>query len=150
MRGATHFLSMVAGRGFISIHAPHAGRDLGLLGNYDPVIVISIHAPHAGRDLHMVGVRVKINNFNPRAPCGARRRAKAPIIMARKISIHAPHAGRDVFLTLILSFLLIFQSTRPMRGATTPGSSIETGVTISIHAPHAGRDFKLGGGLIRG
>ena len=43
-----HFLSMVAGRDF-NPRAP-CGARLGILGNYDPVIVISIHAPHAGRD----------------------------------------------------------------------------------------------------
>ena len=56
----------------ISIHAPHAGRDLGVLHHGIGRGFISIHAPHAGRDqilgkLHSLGVY-----FNPRAPCGAR------------------------------------------------------------------------------
>ena len=56
-------------------------------------------------------------NFNPRAPCGARRRVVAlPSVMAS------------------------FQSTRPLRGATWDGPSASTWATISIHAPLAGRD----------
>ena len=33
--------------------------------------------------------------FNPRAPCGARRRALAVVEAMENISIHAPLAGRD-------------------------------------------------------
>ena len=33
--------------------------------------------------------------FNPRAPCGARRRNCNSMGQVHKISIHAPHAGRD-------------------------------------------------------
>ena len=35
---------------------------------------ISIHAPRAGRDNTTIKGRTKLINFNPRAPCGARRR----------------------------------------------------------------------------
>ena len=35
---------------FISIHAPHAGRDLLDPSPTHTDILISIHAPHAGRD----------------------------------------------------------------------------------------------------
>ena len=56
----------------ISIHAPHAGRDFGnevML----PAGFISIHAPHAGRDGCITSRIAVQKNFNPRAPCGARR-----------------------------------------------------------------------------
>ena len=49
MRGAT-IMDWFGDTFFIiSIHAPHAGRDVHRLsgGEYD---IISIHAPHAGRD----------------------------------------------------------------------------------------------------
>ena len=59
------------------------------------------------------------HNFNPRAPCGARRDANGIKYLHGVISIHAPHAGRDVY-----------QSGCLMRG-----------YAISIHAPHAGRDY---------
>ena len=83
-----------------------------------------------------------LNNFNPRAPCGAR-------------------------LTVCCKAcaLLVFQSTRPMRGATSAPARLGVicenfnprapcgarrhkdtkqtySTTISIHAPHAGRDHK--------
>ena len=101
----------------ISIHAPHAGRDL-VNAQIALLEQISIHAPHAGRDcfqLLMVTTVCDFNprapcgarriprfphrshnyNFNPRAPCGARRFKKMYDRVASGISIHAPHAGRD-------------------------------------------------------
>ena len=69
--------------------ATQSGADLPPLGQ------ISIHAPHAGRDgLPGAGVGTD-DDFNPRAPCGARLR-----------------------LPLWRLPLRVFQSTRPMRGAT--------------------------------
>ena len=82
-------------RGYISIHAPHAGRDVSKywspssmpifqstrpmrgathsgLDALRQILVISIHAPHAGRDLCDAGG-----------------------LHSGHISIHAPHAGRD-------------------------------------------------------
>ena len=78
---------------------------------------ISIHAPHAGRDRERNPALLLGQNFNPRAPCGAR--------------LSTGSKGNAV---------LLFQSTRPMRGATSflPDSLIL--IDISIHAPHAGRD----------
>ena len=117
MRGATHPNWIKGGVSGISIHAPHAGRDLiGADGEID--LSISIHAPHAGRDEHleqllppswqfqstrpMRGATCDCrqryffrNYFNPRAPCGARPRSGVAGFGAWWISIHAPHAGRD-------------------------------------------------------
>ena len=56
---------------------------------------ISIHAPHAGRDDPAVLGFFPPPDFNPRAPCGARRRWPPCSRRSRK-----------------------FQSTRPVRGAT--------------------------------
>ena len=103
------------------------------------------------------------NNFNPRAPCGARLSTIAPTKEPTQISIHAPHAGRDNGAYAFIEPILKFQSTRPMRGATaewcrssTPGTNFNPRAPcgarhgylpysnpdkeISIHAPHAGRD----------
>ena len=57
-------------------------------------------------------------NFNPRAPCGARRTFVFCDALRRCISIHAPHAGRDLSSGYRLGIFKAFQSTRPMRGAT--------------------------------
>ena len=79
----------------ISIHAPRAGRDI-LIEVDGKTVVISIHAPHAGRDRKSYPCRMGGSTyFNPRAPCGARRRNCNSMGQVHKISIHAPHAGRD-------------------------------------------------------
>ena len=78
---------------------------------------VSIHAPHAGRDMATQGLRLPLCGFNPRAPCGARLmgflqaiaeygfQSTRPMRGATRlawmqthgflVSIHAPHAGRD-------------------------------------------------------
>ena len=94
MRGATQNAAFVRYNGKVSIHAPHAGRDALVLMS-KITVQVSIHAPHAGRDPGEPTLRATSESFNPRAPCGARRRA--------------PRAQRRGHK---------FQSTRPMRGAT--------------------------------
>ena len=73
MRGATRGVqSNLFGR-HVSIHAPHAGRDpRPPQGRYHKEV--SIHAPHAGRDSALRLYSKPSASFNPRAPCGARRR----------------------------------------------------------------------------
>ena len=66
MRGATLPARERIICGNISIHAPHAGRDI-LFGQHFGPINISIHATQAA----------------------------APVDVENLISIHAPHAGRD-------------------------------------------------------
>ena len=80
------------------------------------------------------------NDFNPRAPCGARLPGRLRGRREGGISIHAPHAGRDISVTRTAIHGLLFQSTRPMRGATKVGAITNPVRDISIHAPHAGRD----------
>ena len=100
---------------------------------------VSIHAPHAGRDGSLSTGASDSLCFNPRAPCGARpamfrnHRSRhlfqstrpmrgattvledLPIVI--QVSIHAPHAGRD-----------LLSQGQVLRNC------------VSIHAPHAGRD----------
>ena len=129
----------------------------------DPTI--SIHAPLAGRDKATVRETRSNFDFNPRAPCGARRLLLRPRCRARQISIHAPLAGRDSSSSSASPPCSPFQSTRPLRGATKPSATVSTSLyfnprapcgarpsgplpcpqseAISIHAPLAGRDSKL-------
>ena len=73
MRGATNKNTEYnSAKTEISIHAPHAGRDITGFMHRLSAFNISIHAPHAGRDQ------------KPNTNTGSSR-----------ISIHAPHAGRD-------------------------------------------------------
>ena len=57
-------------------------------------------------------------NFNPRAPCGARRQPDRGQGLRYRISIHAPRAGRDGGNGGVFQPQIQFQSTRPVRGAT--------------------------------
>ena len=118
MRGATAQLEQVGYLLRISIHAPHAGRDVMISAGQGGHCGISIHAPHAGRDEKVTSICVNFDYFNPRAPCGARRHHEGVQERDRNISIHAPHAGRD---------------QAAANGEHRPA--------ISIHAPHAGRDL---------
>ena len=78
---------------------------------------ISIHAPLAGCDSFSAVITPARLYFNPRTPCGVRRRARA-----------------------IGTGLLPFQSTHPLRGATIAEDIIAHSNIISIHAPLAGCD----------
>ena len=79
-------------------------------------------------------------NFNPRAPCGARRDRRCGDHARADISIHAPRVGRDVQILGRVVELRAFQSTRPVWGATTAGACRLPCGSISIHAPRVGRD----------
>ena len=81
----------------ISTHAPLAGRDVPsvfilLLLN----LLISTHAPLAGRDDLDFDRNGYLLDFNPRAPCGARRWCNGSTSVSETISTHAPLAGRDL------------------------------------------------------
>ena len=127
---------------FISIHAPHTGRDLGyglqvrdgkLFQSTRPIRgatsvyekgaqfkTISIHAPHTGRDPRRRRRWDRGSDFNPRAPYGARQHGFLAAQVFKPISIHAPHTGRD---------------------RRCDGDCFMVTI-ISIHAPHTGRDHR--------
>ena len=85
---------------------------------YTKVTLISIHAPLAGCDQRLNRSLIIAINFNPRTPCGVRRRAQ--------------EAARLV---------IQFQSTHPLRGATMLRNLDPEWRDISIHAPLAGCDI---------
>ena len=118
MRGATERIAEPIHNVSISIHAPHAGRDLLFVL---PVLFGSFQStrPMRGATPLLFNLIKKQLYFNPRAPCGARR-----------TNIENTAAKT------------IFQSTRPMRGATRNTARTYSRTYISIHAPHAGRDSK--------
>ena len=101
----------------ISIHAPRAGRDCVNLKIGKLRRNISIHAPRAGRDSIIQLHKLNWEDFNPRAPCRARRSNEREPDPCKR-----------------------FQSTRPVQGATAPDPCLSGYVPISIHAPRAGRD----------
>ncbi len=72
MRGATIVVPLILLTMVISIHAPHAGSDVGNLIQ-QITNTISIHAPHAGSDTFSKKALASCLDFNPRSPCGERR-----------------------------------------------------------------------------
>ena len=56
---------------------------------------ISIHAPHAGRDLVLIHWLSRSHRFQSTRPMRGATRGQAGLWQQRAISIHAPHAGRD-------------------------------------------------------
>ena len=105
----------------ISIHAPHAGRDvIGALGRGRKRGFQSTR-PMRGATYLPRKYAAEVDAFQSTRPMrGATRRDEAAG-HADCISIHAPHAGRD---------------ERPPQEHTSLQS-------ISIHAPHAGRDVDV-------
>ena len=55
----------------ISIHTPHARRDLDYIWEHTDVQIISIHTPHARRDWDYGSELEKLIDFNPHASCEA-------------------------------------------------------------------------------
>ena len=94
----------------------HGARRQVWAGLADPMR-ISIHAPRAGCDVKSLASCAYSFYFNPRTPCGVRRRVYSSISQRK-----------------------IFQSTHPVRGATGSARRRQVRSGISIHAPRAGCD----------
>ena len=116
VRGATQGGPVLAVPERISIHAPHAGRDVILNPIPQEVALFQSTRPMRGATPHfrfhdlrhifqstrpmrvrlsLTLLRSAVLYFNPRAPCGARPDHVRRWLSHLKISIHAPHAGRD-------------------------------------------------------
>ena len=80
-----------------------------------------------------------MQDFNPRAPCGARQRKPRITDISGKFQSTRPLRGATTAAGITLVQLL-FQSTRPLRGATARLLASDNSTIISIHAPLAGRD----------
>ena len=79
----------------ISIPAPLTGRDIAAQTAAIIAYLISIPAPLTGRDTAMIFSASHGNDFNPRAPYGARLGHEQDINKLLNISIPAPLTGRD-------------------------------------------------------
>ena len=101
---------------------------------------ISTHAPLAGRDRTSLHRRACPRYFNPRAPCGARPRSLARMIIFSYFNPRAPCGARLGSLFVELAPVCEFQPTRPLRGATPVSQVNMNHMDISTHAPLAGRD----------
>ena len=68
-------------------------------------------------------IRRSSKRFNPRLPCGRRRLKTIEMEPMPKVSIHASHAGGDVVVRTAVGWSASFQSTPPMREATSAADS---------------------------
>ena len=147
---------------FISIHAPHTGRDSTLIRSCVISVIFQSTRPIRGATGCRLPPRCPCRHFNPRAPYGARRQVsgrqsqlpmhfnpRAPYgarhsrLMRTgiplRISIHAPHTGRDSVPTSAPAQISRFQSTRPIRGATCPGRDDPAAKNFNPRAPYGAR-----------
>ena len=81
------------------------------------------------------------DDFNPRAPCGARRGGKCYVSFSGGFQPTRPLRGATGFLCPFFPPNTEFQPTRPLRGATFSPIPANTRDGISTHAPLAGRDL---------
>ena len=81
--------------GQISTHAPLAGHDDRSVGVLLGVVVFQPTRPLRGTTENNGTEAKERNNFNPRAPCGARHKTAPTYNRRGKISTHAPLAGHD-------------------------------------------------------
>ena len=162
MRGATFSNASQVGGALFQSTRPMRGATLTDRRSHR-MTRISIHAPHAGRDRGDRPADGERVNFNPRAPCGARRGWPPPPAPRARISIHAPHAGRDAGVSSSSCRTFNFNPRAPCGArhlalpqfpkrsrdfnprapcGARPGAlyCCEGWNGISIHAPHAGRD----------
>ena len=78
-------------------------------------------------------------NFNPRAPCGARR-DQARDATGNAISTHAPLAGRDIVRSTAAIRVKNFNPRAPCGARPQQNEPRMSDLKISTHAPLAGRD----------
>ena len=101
----------------ISIHAPRVGSDVfsGVVASM--MFVFQSTLPVWGATPEPLTGRTAQRHFNPRSPCGERRRYKVQDFPG-----------------------LLFQSTLPVWGATAGNGVVFAKIHISIHAPRVGSD----------
>ena len=152
--------------GFISIHAPLAGRDgwkhryprkadrfqstrplRGATQKAQDVIDgkgdISIHAPLAGRDSAKILSDLAVGGISIHAPLAGRdalspQMRRVPFL---NFNPRAPCGARPRVRNTVFP-KSEFQSTRPLRGATTPGrAAVGTPINFNPRAPCGARRF---------
>ena len=96
--------------------------------------------PMRGATLSCDTTKACVQNFNPRTPCGVRRKSCYNQKKKGGISIHAPHAGCDRILAYQRAYRDHFNPRTPcgVRRFAPPVPAAED--YISIHAPPAGCD----------
>ena len=147
----------------ISIHAPLAGRDRRICAVYDQGTPFQSTRPLRGATERLGALHRKPifqstrplrgatpdsrpawagwPDFNPRAPCGARRFLNRYVFRRQIFQSTRPLRGATHQYRR-QEMEQEFQSTRPLRGATEVDGGVVYEDGISIHAPLAGRDWQ--------
>ena len=86
------------------------------------------------------GLYSLLSDFNPRSPCGERRRVFRRIQSNAAISIHAPRVGSDRTIPYMVFYPAI-SIHAPRVGSDDCTRNCYHGLCISIHAPRVGSDW---------
>ena len=126
--------------GFISIHAPRTGSDVGARVKRD-FTAISIHAPRTGSDRRKAMYNIIVYEFQSTLPArGATASKRYPQRNRGDFNPRSPHGERRL-VNLQAPDSRAFQSTLPARGATSYRCCFARAHRISIHAPRTGSDI---------
>ena len=131
----------------ISTHAPLAGRDMSYAEWARQKRGFQPTRPLRGATNDRCVATASQNNFNPRAPCGARPSTRAASLPDVRFQPTRPLRGATMSSLILTGRTRRFQPTRPLRGATTDHVTLDNVVIISTHAPLAGRDGLLCDGI---
>ena len=124
----------------ISIHAPHTGRDMCRSSVSGPSSRFQSTRPIRGATTTRPHSITSKEDFNPRAPYGARLDRIDDAFLVDLISIHAPHTGRDASGSCARASRSNFNPRAPYGARPPRRPAAKRPVLISIHAPHTGRD----------
>ena len=132
----------------ISTHAPLAGRDVETETPTPQDEPISTHAPLAGRDWETCAYTARYIIFQPTRPLrGATWTSSLRYRTEQDFNPRAPCGARPI-MGLLENRTKLFQPTRPLRGATSSPVPCLCPRYISTHAPLAGRDGNLCAGYV--
>ena len=101
-------------------------------------VTISIHSPHAGRDLLYSLHNYYYIVFQSTLPMRGETIFKEDNLLSDNISIHSPHAGRDLKVAQSITGEQVFQSTLPMRGETVNYITLALGIRFQSTLPMRG------------
>ncbi len=160
LRGATAAAEASAREEQISIHAPLAGRDLGLLAFKRVFAKFQSTHPLRGATADTWELTASGINFNPRTPCGVRQIREVVYMtkllfqsthplrgatvlqaglrsMERYFNPRTPCGVRQPYAFIIFT-KMVFQSTHPLRGATSATTRTFTRSTFQSTHPLRG------------
>ena len=109
---------------------------------------ISTHVPHAGHDEAQIQKRYLNENFNSRAPCGARLCPSSFSVLTDAFQLTCPMRGTTPSSQLDTITLRISTHV-PLRGTTFASCVFRALWRISTHVPHAGHDSEQGPSRVR-